>query len=885
MPPIDPINFNSIPYNGQSKKEITLLRDAKRYGDLLEGKHSHIALVSMTMDDVNRFANEARELGKKLGIPLEETEEKIKAAIALRDATKHLDSKNETQLESSDPALIDKIFSKLDDDKFSTDFLFLVSTNNDEEILKLDKDSDNELSEYIKNSFKPIPSKDYYKKAFIVESTYGKKNYSNEIFPSTTEKYIITESTQGYPKHFSAWGDSENKIKDPLQIKLTVAKDNPEELAKIKAELAKQLGEVNPLLQEVFEKAFDFHLKANAPVQINVILSYCKLLAKYKLPDATLRNYIKAISADGYIKTPKDSFKLLREIAAHALRFAMFTTTDSKVHEEAKIQFQNITQCDNPPYSLTDGHGGVNPDAQRVTDQVREIQKRLVLIHHGSSSLMFEARRPPTDEEPLLSRFGADVAHKVRRINAKDPNSFPGRGILISGIDPYRAFGQDPITDTKGDPFAVYKEAWPFYADDFDDLSRTHLLLTRGLIAVSSPGNEKHVINGIHYSLVVFNDHFHNKGVDVAMLVPTEVLQEKLSGTTVPTDELVKGHESEYADINDANLTPEGLIEASLEKGLECLNVGCGSNLAGGFSNSRRPNSKPLHEREPLLRGKDGVMTDLWGHVHKGDLLGHYTSKMTPELEALLIPHRKDHDDIYRVTNSLLNLLDLSELAYARHSKGFTSEGKEVDEDILDDSELAYSGGSQETEEDPDWWKKDVEPGYESWDTEAPIEDSPDKEVLEKEDDDSDFWKRNAKPGYESWIEDDPLTSKERGVSGPIEFGELSEISKNQKIFRRLEEAYKWHFGGHKKGITNKTFYPVLALTPPGDFFSPPQRVLLLDTYDMTLTIGDKKIPLSKDENWDEDMVTVQAWTDLVLPLLQDESAFRFYDRRDLGLD
>lgn len=712
----------------------------------------------------------------------------------------------------------------------------------------------------------------------IIEPTYGKEKFPNKTtvpYSSLFSQTIISSSNYITEKY------------NDLGVKLSQVKNNPEELQKLKADLIAQLGETTPLVKEVFEKAFDFHIKANDTAQISNIFLYCKLLAKYKLPDASLRNYIKAIGENGYIKTADDSFNLLREITAHALRVAMFTTTDPSVLEEAKTQFQNITLCDNPPYPLTDDKGGVNPDAQRVTEQASEIQKRLVLIHHGFSSLMFEARRPPTDEEPLLSRFGTDVAHKVRRINAKDPNSFPGKGVLISGIDPYRAFGQDLATgDITGDPFAAYKEAWPFYADDFDDLSRTHLLLTRGLIAVSSPGNEKHVINGVHYSLVIFNDHFHNKGVDVALLVPTEVLQEKIKGTTMPTDELVKGHESEYADINDADLTPEGLIKASLEKGLECLNVGWGSNLSGGMSNSRRPNSKPLHEIELDLRGKPGVMTDIWDHVHKGDFLGSWTQTMTPELEELLIPHRKDHDDIYRVTTSLLNLLDLSELAYARHSKGFTSEGeKEIDEEHSDNPELSYSGDSTETEEDPNWWKKDVEPGYESWDADDPIQDSEEKEPLQSEDDDSDLWKRTAETGYESWVEDDPLLSKERGTSGPIEFGDLGEISKNQKIFRRLEEAYKWHFGGHKRGITNKTFYPILALTPPGEHFSPPQRVLLLDTYDMTLTIDDKKIPLSKDGNWDEDIVTVKAWTDLVLPLIQDESAFRFYDRRDLGLD
>ena len=87
-----------------------------------------------------------------------------------------------------------------------------------------------------------------------------------------------------------------------------------------------------------------------------------------------------------------------------------------------------------------------------------------------------------------------------------------------------------------------------------------------------------------------------------------------------------------------------------------------------------------------------------------------------------------------------------------------------------------------------------------------------------------------------------------------------------------------------KLNKTDKDYYPVIAITKPGEFFSPPTSKLYLDTFDMTLTIDGQKLQLSQAEDWRDDIVTVEAWLKKVMPQLLDECDIRFYHRKDLNI-
>ncbi len=731
--------------------------------------------------------------------------------------------------------------------------------------------------------------KEFYKKTTL------EKIISENLYTKFAE-HILIEPTYGAQSKYIENINSEKSLLDKVideTLDTLDTLDTPDKVKDKKLEKLRRAG-ATELLLEVFSKAYDLHSENQR--SLNEVYNLCLILTAHKLPEATLRNYLKAISQDGYIKNTKGSIQLLSEITAHALRLTILRSTDPAEVNEAKKKFEQTTKCDNVPYSLTDNNEEPNPDAVRVTEQSKELQNRLIVVHHGFSSLLIEAKKPPTKEHSLLVRFCADVALKAKAINAKDNNSFPGKGVLISGIDLARVFAQD-LTKENNDPFHVYKEAWPFYADDFDSLEKTHFMLTRGAIIVSSPGDESHIIDGVHYSLVIFNDHFHNKGVDVAVLVPTKVLQEKINGTTIPFDELSRGHEIEYEDINEKNLTLEGLIAASSEIGANVLNIGSGSCLAGGMCNADPLDSSPLYKDEARLRKNSAVWTDIWKHVHKGDMLnGNYLNHMTPEWEQLMIPFREKHDRTYNVSTSLLNRLDLFSLSYARWHKGFNSvkpnDESENPEDVSPDTVTTI-----EEEENPYWWLADADKDYRKeffkTDDVLPTDESleeNDKELVGTNDENSDdWWLANADQEYIDQLKHNSSfeseDSKPIDLSGPVEIGKKEEdISKNPQIFRMLEEAYKWYFGGKRQNKTEKDYYPVGAITKPGEFFSPPTSKLYLDTFDITLTIDGQKIQLSKSGNWKEDIVTVEAWLKKVMPQLLDECDIRFYHRKDLNI-
>lgn len=478
------------------------------------------------------------------------------------------------------------------------------------------------------------------------------------------------------------------------------------------------LTEVNPspLIFETFKNALKFDLEKNSGLTMAVITDYCVRLSKLDPSPTILRNYNLAI-LNGHLKTHIDSVNLLRDTAVHAAisNLTRSTTKDATGYSVATTN--DLIRNDSVPYTqYLDIHWTItNPQAQKVYDETLRVYRRAFNIHHGFSSLKCETQRPPTREPPLLARFSKDVARSTNYINAKDINLFPGRGIAISGLMPERVFVSD-ISAKKlgGDPFHKYKKAWPWVQDVFDDLPKVHFIFTRGFIAVSyidsKDGNNKsdkyklEDIGGkkIDYSYIVFNDHHHNYGCDVAFLVPTRILRQKLTGTLIPYEDYT-GFSSKNKDVNEMGLTPKELILASKQIPANVLNLCWGSNIGGGLCNAYPPNSSPYHLWEIPLRGKE--TEDSYRHIHKSHILGGYKPVMTPELEAMMIPLRKAHQNVYTLTTKYQNLLDIFRLSHALWHKGETLGEKletgEIDFDLaLDRETVKYEQVLEEGKKD-----------------------------------------------------------------------------------------------------------------------------------------------------------------------------------------
>ena len=384
-------------------------------------------------------------------------------------------------------------------------------------------------------------------------------------------------------------------------------------------------------------------------------------LAVLNPPVSMLNTYNSAITENHYESTDQ-MIKALREIIVHCASWVIIKDGLRGSSLNAIKVIQDVATNDHVPYAEED------PKTPKVRKQTRRVLRRAFNVYHGFTSRQIETRRPATSISPLLYRFGEDVADFVGNINSSNNNAYPGKGIFISGLIRPKIFAPDPKLSEQGkDPYSDYKATWHLFAKEFDDLEETDFIFTRGFIAISCPQNEKYVLDGTHYSYIVFNDHFYNFDFDIAYLVPTEILYSKLKGTIIPPN-LKPG--LKIKDINEADLLPKDLIESSKRAGVNILNIGWGSNIGGSLSNAYPLDSKPFHEWEIERRAHE--TKDYAGHVHKSRMFGNYRNKLDSQLKKGLKPLRKAHEQVYRVTNSYQNLYDLFRIAHSLWNKGFT---------------------------------------------------------------------------------------------------------------------------------------------------------------------------------------------------------------------
>ena len=125
--------------------------------------------------------------------------------------------------------------------------------------------------------------------------------------------------------------------------------------------------------------------------------------------------------------------------------------------------------------------------------------------------------------------------------------------------------------------------------------------------------------------------------------------------------------------------------------------------------------------------------------------------------------------------------------------------------------------------------------------------------------------------------------NEERNIEQVLKEGDLPGLLSNPNLNKMLIESYKWHLG-RENGNNNKNDFPILVLVDAFDWWSEPHTPFYLDTYDMTLTVDDKKIqlPLNSDGTGNEEL---DIWyNEIILYTLNSRSSLRFYDRRDLKL-
>ena len=344
---------------------------------------------------------------------------------------------------------------------------------------------------------------------------------------------------------------------------------------------------------------------------------YFNILSQYTSPlaDNLLKTLTTAIQK-GHTLVLATLGEHLREITAQVLITDYIRAASDEEKNKAKSDYEKFAQADNPPYSLSD------PRVKTVFEQVLKVHARAKAIRHAFSVLMFDSRRPPTGELPLLARFGADACYEIAPLNASDVNSFPGRGYSLSGLNLEKLFVADPKAKAlKKDPFWVYKELWTDLADDFDAARGTNYTFTRGAIVVSSPNDKSCEItvgkNGekVHYSYVVFNDHFGgaegtHTGSEGFYLVPTKLIEKKINESKLSYDDYT-GFDPKKQDLNKSGLNIYDIKKEADKLGLPVLNIGSGSTFAGGLCNAWEPGKKWFFPNELDLVGKEQPILEM----------------------------------------------------------------------------------------------------------------------------------------------------------------------------------------------------------------------------------------------------------------------------------
>lgn len=387
---------------------------------------------------------------------------------------------------------------------------------------------------------------------------------------------------------------------------------------------------------------------------------------------------------------------LFTKIVIHSLLSVVVRSSDQSTREEASSLISSLTVADDTPFRFMDGARStrsinftLGETALEANQQTLKIYERAFNMHHGSfTALTYECKRTPDGEFPLLVRFAAEVGKKeengsvksVEFIDNKKVDSFPGRGFIISNLDLHRIFIADK--DTPTNPFKAYKEVWTdrargiTFGDEIDDFEKTRFVFTRGVIAITGPKIPKYLIKDrnntyTHYSLVIFNDHFENKSCNVAYLVPTKILDEKLKDITIKYNDF-KGFGYAKKDSSQAKLDLESIIEACNDSGSNILDLAWGSNFSGTLSNAFPPKKPPYHEWEGNHRGTK----DFNNHTHKT-----YSG-------VDLSTFREAHYKVYLTSRAYFNLFDIFNLSLENYHKGETS-GDIVQIGDVDEFELA----------------------------------------------------------------------------------------------------------------------------------------------------------------------------------------------------
>lgn len=615
-----------------------------------------------------------------------------------------------------------------------------------------------------------------------------------------------------------------------------------------------------------------FHLHTGIDAgQVRTVINCVRDLSDTQGIPELMQTYKLALDR-GLVKSPFDSLFLLKELAAqstlHALSFSVnsaeaqgyierlahYTGTTPGKFMSARPGIQEYMQEQVKFYSRLRSTYGQDlnrpkPEAsnQSVIDMLIAPAQRALLgwrrladLYLGFGALTFESRRLPSREPPLMARFGSDVG-KMYYINANDVNGFPGRGYAIGKIDLNRVFPADiERGKRRGDPFLAYKQAWPTYAEAFDDLARAEFIYTRGMIIISVPDEKRFGLKlrgkNMQFSLVLFNSHHANPTARIAALVPSSAVAAVMKNTLIKFDDF-RGFDSARPDLNQVLGDAEHFLHFARSFG-PVFNIGHPRTVTtgilhgehqrwGSYLDNFDQHLENVKKWDYAFRTENHVaLAQLGGYSRERELIMH-AAELESQRQILLSAHSLRGDaELWNLTHHLLDVFDLMRIVQARWHRGYTLGAP------LSPPNLSQPTQS-DAEQDPDETVQDFEP----------------------------------LPPPTSLVHD----------SG-------DDVYLNRSALRMVNEAYAYNRLRSDPKIAREGF-PILAVVDALNYARTPQMTAYIDTYDMVVTIGENKIPLSAHALSMEDAIFLAQH---FLPRAADKPGsigdLRFLNRRYVGI-
>lgn len=492
----------------------------------------------------------------------------------------------------------------------------------------------------------------------------------------------------------------------------------------------------------------------------------------------------------------------------------------------------------------------------KVVQRRLEHWEELDDIRRGFTARLASSKRSPSGEAPEIVQCARDIgeAKAVRYLNVKDNNSFPGKGFHITQLDFGKTFKKYENADEREltpdledqKPFALYKEAWPDFAEAIDDIGKAEFVFLRGLIIISGKGDKYTLtLNSgkkVHYSLVVFNDHFHNPFQEVAYLIPNHALAKLFKGTQIGDGNYV-GFDSRRPNLNNVIKSPQDLLQHPDIRG-QAIDVGGVGTILSGFSSFLRENAvshelRAIHPKEVQL-DKDLHLYNKELQSLKFKSIAYKNSEIGKKKQLELDEQRTE-------------LKDRSDALAAYRAELFTDGEERIWKLVSRLIALHKVFLIQEAS-----WQK----GY------------------------------SASPEINTDHVAE-LTAAQRAFysnipprePGEIEFLKPGEQSRHKNRLRMLVRGYELHskrFEGNPDPNEFFVLVPCNALKTGEQ----PQSDVYLDTWDMTVHIHGEVIQLSQGKMTLEDEI---FWIHQFLPLVEDRPnkiiGLRFYPRSTLGLE